>query len=295
MIGRLIKAMKRPSEEAGDPRAIDRRADWSAFLWFAIFGIAGQIIAVWSYATELDRAGDGSPVSRVMLWEFSSIFVILALFPLVRWIVSQATPGQHDWKRLVLFHVLGVIVYSGLHIFFFVILRKIGHALFWGEHYIFTDNPLRELTYEFRKDVMTYALIVVFIVLARQFEQMRADLATARRDAAATRQLSVKSGGRTLYVTIEDILTANSSGNYVELKTSVRTVTIRTTLSALSDQVAAAGGEAVRVHRSWLVNPKAMVELKPTGSGDAVAVMQNGDEVPVSRRFRDRLEAPATP
>ncbi|WP_372529328.1 LytTR family DNA-binding domain-containing protein [Parvularcula marina] len=287
--------MKRPSEEAGDPRAIDRRADWSAFLWFAIFGIAGQIIAVWSYATELDRAGGGSPVTKVMLWEFSSIFVILALFPLVRWIVSQGTPGQHDWKRLVLFHVPGVIVYSGLHIFFFVILRKIGHALFWGEPYIFTDNPLRELTYEFRKDVMTYALIVVFIVLARQFEQMRADLATARRDAAATRQLSVKSGGRTLYVTIEDILTANSSGNYVELKTSVRTVTIRTTLSALSDQVAAAGGEAVRVHRSWLVNPKAMVELKPTGSGDAVAVMKNGDEVPVSRRFRDRLKAPATP
>lgn len=281
--------------DRNDPRAIDARADRKAFLWFAAFGIAGQIINVWSYATEHERTGAGAPVVKVAFWEFSSTLVILTLVPLVIRAVSMAMPGQHDWKRLLAVHVPGVLLYSALHILGFVMLRKIGHAVFWGEAYIFTDNPMREFAYEFRKDVFTYVIIAAFIVLGRQFAQMKADLAIARRDAAATKQLSVKSGGRTLYVTVADILAANSSGNYLELKTVARTLTLRMTLAALEDQVSAAGGQVVRVHRSWLINPSALRELKPTGSGDAVAVLENGDEVPVSRRFRERLGPSVSP
>lgn len=295
MSGEASTSIEKAGRYQDDPRAVDARADRTSFVWFAVFAITGQIITVWSYATELGRGATGSPVSRFALWEFSSILVILVLFPLVARAVSMAMPGHYDWKRLLTVHVPGVIAYSVVHILAFVMLRKIGHALFWGEHYVFTNNPLREFVYEFRKDMFTYVIIVAVIMLGRQFAQMKADLAIARQDAAATKQLSVKSGGRTLYVTVADILAANSSGNYLELKTDGRTLTLRMTLAALEDQVLAAGGTVVRVHRSWLINPSALRELKPTGSGDAVALLENGEEVPVSRRYRDRLEPPVSP
>ena len=63
------------------------------------------------------------------------------------------------------------------------------------------------------------------------------------------------------------------------------------TLAALQDQLHAAGADTVRVHRSWLVARRAVAELKPTGSCDMTAVLASGREIPVSRRYRDALEA----
>ena len=293
--GEAVLPESRTETEKTDPREVDRRADRIAFVWYVAVLMLAQGLAVWSYATEHARSGGGPEVARVAFWEFSSVVVIIALFPLGVAAVSRAMPGQHDWRRLVLVHLPAAVLYSVVHIIGFVMLRKIGHAVFWGETYIFTDNLPREFFYEFRKDLFSYAIMVVVIMLSRQFGQMRADLATARRDAAATRQLTVKSGGRTVYVTVADILSARSAGNYVELQTADRIMTMRSTLGTLADQVGAAGGEMVRVHRSWLVSRPAIREYKPTQSGDGLAVLSNGVEVPVSRRFRDRLERPVSP
>ena len=293
MSGETVASGTASATERTDPRAIDHRADLVAFGWYAGLTVLVQGLAVWSYATEHARAGSGPPVLKVAFWEFSSVAVLLALFPLAVWAVSRAMPGQQGWRRLALVHIPAAFLYSLLHIVGFVMIRKLGHAVFWGEPYIFTDNLPREFFYEFRKDLFSDAVMVLVIVLSRQFAQMQADLATARRDAAATRQLAVKSGGRTVYVTVADLLSAKAAGNYVELKTTNRTMTLRSTLGTLADQVAAAGGEMVRVHRSWLVARPAIREFRPTGSGDGVVILQNGEEVPVSRRFRDGLERPA--
>jgi two-component system, LytTR family, response regulator len=45
----------------------------------------------------------------------------------------------------------------------------------------------------------------------------------------------------------------------------------------------------VRVHRGYLVNLRRVAELRPRPGGTGVALMDDGEEVPVSRRKRVEL------
>jgi DNA-binding LytR/AlgR family response regulator len=45
----------------------------------------------------------------------------------------------------------------------------------------------------------------------------------------------------------------------------------------------------VRVHRGYLVNLRRVVELRPHPNGTGIAVLDDGEEVPVSRRKRIEL------
>lgn len=272
-----------------DPRRDDARADRLTFYWVAGFFAAFLIVDILSQLTETARFGLDLDPSKYAVYEISSVAVIIALFPAIGWAVSRATPGQHGWGYVIGAHALASVAFSLVHVAAMVAIRKIVFLTAYGHPYIFTDNIARELIYEYRKDALTYALIVFFITFGRQLGQQRRELAAAREDARKSQRLTLKSGGRSIWVDAKDVRWVKSASNYVEVAANGKTHLARATLSSIERQLADAGARAARVHRSYVVNIDHVSEIRPTGEGDVKIEMDDGTVIPGSRRYRDRL------
>lgn len=273
-----------------DPNRDDRRADRRTFAGVATFVIGAAIVSIWSARTEALRDGGGEPVINVAIYELTSAVMIIALLPLVARIVALATPGRAPLLRVLLTHAAGSIVFSGLHILGMVLLRKLIFAAALGGEYQFFGPILQELFYEYRKDVLTYTLLVVLIAYGRELVQAGQELAAARAAARRSARVTLKSGGDTFSFDAAAFVWARAAGNYVEVKAGDREFLARMTLSGLCDAIHAAGGHALRVHRSHVVNPRRLVATALAGDGPGVATLDDGAIVPVSRRYRWVLE-----
>lgn len=275
----------------GDPRRDDARADRLTFYWITGFFAAFLVVDILSQLTEYARFELDTEPSQYAVYEISSVAVIVALFPAIARAVSRATPGQHGWGYVIGFHALASVAFSLVHIAAMVAIRKLVFLIAYGEPYIFTDNIARELIYEYRKDMLTYALIVFFITFGRQLAQQRRELAAAREDAKQSHRLTLKSGGRSIWVDAKDVIWVKSASNYVEVASNGKSHLVRATLSSIERQLADAGAPAARVHRSYVVNTDHISEIRPTGEGDVKIEMNDGTVIPGSRRYRDRLSS----
>ena len=271
------------------PARDDARADRRTFAWIAFFFSAFLIVDVLSRLTETARFNLESDPSRFALFEISSLVLILALFPLVSAAVTRATPGQQNWRFVILFHLAASLLFSVIHIAGMVALRKLAFPVLYDARYVFTDNLAREFIYEYRKDLLTYLVIVFFIAFGRHLAQQRRELEAAREDAKETKKLTLKCGGRVLMVSAADVRWVKAASNYVEVAANGATHLARSTLAAIEGQLQDAGVNAVRVHRSHVVNIDHIAGIKPTGEGDVRIEMTDGAVIPGSRRYRDRL------
>ncbi len=272
-----------------DPRRDDIAADRGMFLWVAMFMLASLTVDLLSAATELSRDHSDFPVSKIVIYETTGYAVFLAMFPIIAWLASRATPGQHDWRFVVPFHIAATIPVSIIHIIGMVAIRKLIFPVIYGYPYIFTNNLVRDFFYEYRKDAYGYALFLFLIIFGRQLAQQRRELAAAREDAKSSKKLTLKCGGRSIHIAASDVRWVKSASNYVEVAANGKTHLARATLSAIERQLADAGAPAARVHRSWIVNKDHIAEIRPTGEGDVRIEMSDGEIVPGSRRYRDRL------
>ncbi|EIE98261.1 LytR/AlgR family response regulator transcription factor [Saccharomonospora glauca] len=102
--------------------------------------------------------------------------------------------------------------------------------------------------------------------------------------------LPVESGGRTRYVSRQDVRFVEAHGDYVRLHTRSGVHLVRMPISRLEEYWASAG--FVRTHRGFLVALSAVRELRSDSVGGLLAHTDIGD-VPVSRRharaLRERL------
>ena len=274
-----------------DPREDDARADRRTFIWTVTFVLAGMTVTILSSATELQRANSGFPIGKVMLFEMTGYLSFLSLFPLIAWLVSRATPGQHPWRQVIPLHLAASLGVAILHICLFIALRKALVPVFYGEPYIFTDNLLRDFIYEYRKSLLAYCIVAFAITFGRELAQKSRELSAAREDAKKSHRLTLKCGGRSIFVAADDIIWAKSASNYVEVKTPTAQHLARATLGSIERQLGDAGAKAVRVHRSWIVNTDHISRIDPTGEGDVKIEMKDGAVVPGSRRYRERLPA----
>jgi hypothetical protein len=272
-----------------DPRREDARADRTTFLWVAAFMAARLLVDILSTATEIGRSGSDYSIAKMVIYEATGYAVFLALFPLIARLASIATPGQHDWRVVIPFHLAASVVVSIIHVTVMVLIRKAIFLAFFAGPYIFTDNLARDFIYEYRKDLFGYALFLFLIMFGRQLAQQRRELAAAREDARKSQRLTLKCGGRSIFINAADIVWVKSASNYVEVRANGATHLARATLAAIERQLADAGVKATRVHRSWVVNTDHIAKIAPTGEGDVAIEMSDGSHVPGSRRYRDRL------
>ncbi len=106
------------------------------------------------------------------------------------------------------------------------------------------------------------------------------------RGLFATR-FTVRDDDRIRFVRTRDVDWFEADGNYVILHVGERTHRVRATLTGVEGQLDPAA--FVRVHRSAIVNLDAVREVEPWFGGDYIAVMRTGDQVKVSRTYRDSL------
>lgn len=282
-----MKPPDRPPDS--NPGREDARADRSTFVWVALFTAANFLVDVLSAATEIGRSHTGFPVIKIVIYEATGYAVFLALFPLIARLASFATPGRDGWRFVIPFHLAASLAVSAIHVTVMVLLRKLIFLAAFPEPYIFTDNLPRDFIYEYRKDLFGYALFVFLIIFGRLVAQQRRELAAAREDARKSHKLTLKCGGRSVFVDAADIVWVKSASNYVEVMAGGAPHLARATLAAIERQLADAGAKPLRVHRSWLVNADRIVKIEPTGEGDVKIEMKDGTIVPGSRRYRDRL------
>ena len=269
---------------------IDRRVLVRATLVAVGFLVVVGFVNASTLAT--DAAREGRPINPAEPWvlEYTSVLVMAALVPLVALYERRFPLEAETWKSALAAHVAGSVAFSAMHVAGMIALRHVVYRLVFGQPYAFFDEPMADIFYEYRKDALTYAITVLVIGMLRSLEEHRREAAVARLDARETGRLTLKSGGRTIMLDAKNVEWAQAAANYVEIRAGGRTHLARISLSALEEQMAAAGIDAVRIHRSFLVNRAKVTEIAPSRDGDFKVRTTDGSELRGSRRFRANLD-----
>lgn len=97
----------------------------------------------------------------------------------------------------------------------------------------------------------------------------------------------VRQEEKVLLVPARTVIRLEAEGNYVKLHTLQGSHLVRDTLARLEERLDPR--RFARVHRSEIVAVDAVRELLPWSHGDFIAVLANGTQVRVSRRYQARL------
>lgn len=101
-------------------------------------------------------------------------------------------------------------------------------------------------------------------------------------------RLVFKTGGRILFLDVDEIDWIEASANYVRLHAGAECYSLRETIAHISDRLHPA--RFVRIHRSLIVNVNKIKELQPCNSGEYIVVLKNGKELSCSRGYRTGLQ-----
>jgi two-component system LytT family response regulator len=101
------------------------------------------------------------------------------------------------------------------------------------------------------------------------------------------KRFPIKSGGRTVFIQLDEIDYLEAAGNYVRLHTGNQEYLTRDTMSSFESRLSES--DFVRIHRSVIVNRKRIKELRPWFTGEYVVILTSGKELTLSRGYRDRL------
>lgn len=109
-----------------------------------------------------------------------------------------------------------------------------------------------------------------------------------REPSARARRLLLEDSGTTFVVSTDEIRWIEASGPYVIVHAEEDHM-IRRSLASFEDELSGAG--FARVHRSAVINLAFVRSIRPLSHGDAVAVLDDGTNVRVSRSRREAFEA----
>lgn len=119
----------------------------------------------------------------------------------------------------------------------------------------------------------------------RQIPRPLLDLLAEHRPAAAVRQIPVRNGDRTTFVSVEDIGWIEAAGNYIVLHCGPENHICRETMSAMESQLASSA--FMRLSRSALVNLRKVRELQSLVQGEYEAVLHDKTRIPITRSIRE--------
>ena len=267
-------------------RSFDWRvpAIWTGLLTVSVFAH--------TYVEVANEAARRSPITfgRAFAIETASHLVVGALIPVLYW-MHRRWPIKGP-RRNLLIHVAALVPFSIVHTLGMAALRLLWFAGILGESHSF-PLTLDRLGYEFAKDVVNYGLLSAAVVALRLWLARPSAPATTPSPAPIPQPLSerfaVRQRGREIMVEVADIDWVEAAGNYAVLHVSGETLEIRSSLSKLESELDPK--RFVRVHKSYLVNVARIAEVTPWVSGDWRIRLQDGAEVNLSRRYRQRFES----
>jgi two-component system LytT family response regulator len=101
------------------------------------------------------------------------------------------------------------------------------------------------------------------------------------------KRMSIKSGGKIIFLELEDIDYIEGAGNYICVHAGDQEFLTRETMSVCEAKLQSS--DFVRIHRSTIVNRSRVRELKPWFTGEYAVILNTGKELTLSRGYRDRL------
>lgn len=160
-------------------------------------------------------------------------------------------------------------------------------------------RPLVVFTTAFESYAVSAFEVQAIDYLLKPFEDRRFQTALRRVEqalqaagSAPTRyvqRLVIRSIGRVQFVEVAQIDWLEASGNYVEVHAGRDSFLHRERLRVLEEQLDPA--VFVRIHRSIIVNRRAVKELRPLAGGDYSVVLRDGAPLRLSRTYRGALES----
>src|SRR6516162_9924621 len=97
----------------------------------------------------------------------------------------------------------------------------------------------------------------------------------------------VKSEGRILFFTTDEIDWIEAASNYVKLYSNGKSHLVRHTMNEMEKKLDPR--QFLRIHRSIIVNVKKIRGVQPCNSGEFIVTLVTGKELPSSRGYRENL------
>jgi two-component system, LytTR family, response regulator len=101
-------------------------------------------------------------------------------------------------------------------------------------------------------------------------------------------RVAIRVGDSIEFVSVESIEWVEAAGDYVRVHVGPRSHLVRITITALSARLK---GRLVRIHRSVAVNASQVASIRPISHGDYTVILRSGQQLRLSRRYRDQLAA----
>jgi LytTr DNA-binding domain len=275
---RLRRDVGRTHVTNGEPSGlIGGRLPRYAWLAVAALLVLVTFVNVMTLLDDARRRGAAMPISLPLTLEISSAIAALIASVAIAAAVRLAPPARGPLWRTIAVHLGGSLVYSGTHVALMTLLRTLAFGAV-GRSYHWTPQ---ELPYEYRKDVLAYAVVAgIFWMLTRPGPAP----SPVESSPAGPATFDVRDGASILRVPIREILAARAAGNYVEFALEDgRRPLMRTSMAQIEMALAQHG--FVRTHRSWLVNAERVRALTAAGSGDFRLDLGCGLSAPLSRRY----------
>lgn len=119
--------------------------------------------------------------------------------------------------------------------------------------------------------------------------RVRAMLEDIKSGSKFLKRLTIKLTGRTILLPTDEIDWIETHGNYLKVYARREAHLIRGTMQALETKLNPE--KFVRVHRSAIVNVEKIKEIHPRSNGDQDLVLQNGQQLMLSRNYREKFFA----
>ncbi|PZO51708.1 MAG: hypothetical protein DCF16_10935 [Alphaproteobacteria bacterium] len=261
------------------------RFELRAWIFVALVSLVVVAVNASSDFLEMQRAGLDFEWWEPVAWEITSAIVIVAMAPLIGMAVRRWPPTRDNFIRPGLIHFGLTIPFAIVHVAGIYVMRN---AIYWlgDAHYgFFDDGVALVLFYEWRKDVLSYAVIAATYWIFQYIAERRQ---VAAAPTSTDQRIEVRDGGAAVFLAPAEIAHVEAAGNYVEFHAGGRTHLVRGTLASWEARLTARG--FVRAHRSRLVNRARIAAIKPTPSGDIEITLDDGRVLAGSRRYREALE-----
>lgn len=118
-------------------------------------------------------------------------------------------------------------------------------------------------------------------------DQLLSLLGDLRREQGLPDRFIIKSGGRVVFLRVEEIDWMNTVGNYVRLQVGRDSHMMRETMTVMETKLDP--DRFMRIHRSTIVNLDRVKEVQPWAKGEYVVIMRDGTRLRMSRRYRELL------
>jgi two-component system, LytTR family, response regulator len=161
------------------------------------------------------------------------------------------------------------------------------HALRAFEYHAL-DYLLKPFAANRFQDALTRAKSQLLSEPAGPFKkQLMTLLGSVDGDSRYIKRLVVKTGGRIVFLKVEEIDWIEAAGNYLTLHVGTASHLIRETMNDLESRLDPA--QFLRIHRSTIVNIDRIREMQPLFHGDFTVMLVNGTRLMLSRNYKSRL------